>query len=186
MKFNLPNFDAAQVLVVGDVMLDRYWYGNTDRISPEAPVPVVHVQKRDERPGGAGNVALNIAALGTKAALVATVGKDQEAILLREKLEAANVSCDFKREDNKPTITKLRVLSHNQQLIRMDFEEALYQQSEESPLLDLCRPHFSKAKVIIMSDYGKGSMGAQQKIIQAAKKENIPVLVDPKGSDFSI
>lgn len=186
MKFKLPNFDEAQVLVVGDVMLDRYWYGDTDRISPEAPVPVVHVQKRDERPGGAGNVALNISALGSKAVLVAMVGNDPEAVLLREKLEAVKVACHFKHEMDKPTITKLRVLSHNQQLIRMDFEEMLYQQSDESPLLSLCQAHFSETNVIIMSDYGKGSMGAQQKIIQAAKKANIPVLVDPKGRDFSI
>src|SRR5690606_6227817 len=128
----------------------------------------------------------NISALGSKIVLVGVVGDDPEAVLLREKLEAANVHCHFKHEPDKPTITKLRVLSHNQQLIRMDFEEALYQQSEESPLLNLCRQHFEGTRAIIMSDYGKGSIGAQQPIIQAAKTAGIPVLVDPKGSDFSI
>ncbi len=186
MKFILPPFENACVLVVGDVMLDRYWYGTTDRISPEAPVPVVHVSRQDERPGGAGNVALNIAALGAKASLVGMVGEDIIADMLQNKLESVGVSCFFKREQNKPTIAKLRVLSQNQQLIRMDFEEIFYQHSEKSPLLENCLDCFPKIKLIIMSDYGKGSMGNQQTLIQAARKAKLPILVDPKGRDFSI
>lgn len=186
MKFKLPSFEQAQVLVVGDVMLDRYWHGATDRISPEAPVPVVHVHYRDERPGGAGNVALNIAALGAQVNLVGMVGDDGEADSLQNTLEAVGVHCNLRREKNKPTITKLRVLSRNQQLIRMDFEEAFYQHDEHSPLLPNCLECFDQAKVVIVSDYGKGSMGSQQAIIQAARKRGIPVLVDPKGCNFSI
>lgn len=186
MKFKLPDFTVARILVVGDVMLDRYWYGVTDRISPEAPVPVVHVQRCDERPGGAGNVALNITALGAKAILVGMVGDDPEALSLKRKLEAVNVACHFKEEPNKPTITKLRVLSHNQQLIRMDFEEPLYQSGVESPLVELCEKLIKDVDIVVMSDYGKGSIGMHQKIIELAKKEKKPLLVDPKGQDFSI
>lgn len=186
MKFVLPPFEKAQVLVVGDVMLDRYWYGATDRISPEAPVPVVHVTRKDERPGGAGNVALNIAALGAKASLVSMVGNDNEADVLEQKLQTAGIHCCLKREKDKPTITKLRIISHNQQLIRMDFEEAFYQHSETSPLLENCINALADTKLIVMSDYGKGAMGSQQPIIQAARKAKVPILVDPKGRDFSI
>lgn len=186
MKFVLPPFEKAHVLVVGDVMLDRYWYGATDRISPEAPVPVVHVTRKDERPGGAGNVALNIAALGAKVSLVSMVGSDTEAEVLEQKLQTAGIHCRLKREKDKPTITKLRVISHNQQLIRMDFEEAYYQHSENSPLLENCVDSLANINLIVMSDYGKGSMGSQQPIIQAARKAKVPILVDPKGRDFSI
>ncbi len=186
MKFNLPSFENARLVVVGDVMLDRYWYGNTDRISPEAPVPVVHVKRRDERPGGAGNVALNISALGAKVHLIGAVGKDDAARILEQKLENFKVTCSFHQDAQKPTITKLRVLSHNQQLIRMDFEEHTAQNSENCFLLEKCNEYFGQADVVIMSDYGKGSMGQQQQIIAKARQMNIPILVDPKGSDFSI
>ncbi len=124
MKLSMPNFQQAQVLVVGDVMLDRYWYGETARISPEAPVPVVKVGELEDRPGGAGNVALNIASLGAGALLSGIVGNDDNAKSLTEALQAAQVYCDFHISLEQPTITKLRVLSQKQQLLRMDFEEA--------------------------------------------------------------
>src|SRR3569623_3645821 len=120
MKIHIPHFDKTRVLVVGDVMLDRYWHGATSRISPEAPVPVVRVEEAEARPGGAANVALNIAALGAHAALVGVTGEDAAATLLARRLEAADVHCSFERLDAVPTITKLRVLSRHQQLIRID------------------------------------------------------------------
>ena len=119
-----PQFNSAQVLVVGDVMLDRYWHGATARISPEAPVPVVQVQQREDRAGGAGNVALNIAALGGGVSLLGLVGADEEARVLAQRLQAAQVHCDFETITSHPTITKLRVISRHQQLLRMDFEES--------------------------------------------------------------
>lgn len=123
MKVNLPAFERAGVMVVGDVMLDRYWYGPTCRISPEAPVPVVKVNTAEERPGGAANVAMNIASLGASARLVGLTGIDGAARALSKTLAEVNVKCDFVSVPTHPTITKLRVLSRNQQLIRLDFEE---------------------------------------------------------------
>lgn len=123
MKVNLPAFERAGVMVVGDVMLDRYWYGPTCRISPEAPVPVVKVNTVEERPGGAANVAMNIASLGANVRLVGLTGIDDAARALSKTLAEVNVKCDFVSVPTHPTITKLRVLSRNQQLIRLDFEE---------------------------------------------------------------
>ena len=121
MKVTLPEFERAGVMVVGDVMLDRYWYGPTSRISPEAPVPVVKVDTIEERPGGAANVAMNIASLGANSRLVGLTGIDDAARALSKTLADVNVKCDFVSVPTHPTITKLRVLSRNQQLIRLDF-----------------------------------------------------------------
>ena len=126
MKITLPEYETAQVLVIGDVMLDRYWHGPTARISPEAPVPIVKVEQIEERPGGAANVALNIAALGAKAHLIGLVGNDEPANALTKGLESVHVTTDFVTVDNFPTITKLRVLSRHQQLLRLDFEEGFH------------------------------------------------------------
>ncbi|HSB95013.1 MAG TPA: PfkB family carbohydrate kinase, partial [Spongiibacteraceae bacterium] len=123
MTLSVPRFDKAQVLVIGDVMLDRYWHGGTSRISPEAPVPVVQVNRIEDRPGGAGNVALNIAALGAQASLFGLTGADEAASALVSRLSAAQVRCDFHQVADQPTITKLRVISRHQQLLRMDFEQ---------------------------------------------------------------
>ena len=122
MKLSMPRFDQAAVLVVGDVMLDRYWHGGTSRISPEAPVPVVKVEQIEDRPGGAANVALNIAALGAPALLVGVTGADEAADSLSNSLAAVGVKTSFQRIANQPTIVKLRVMSRHQQLLRMDFE----------------------------------------------------------------
>ena len=123
MPQSMPPFQAARVLVVGDVMLDRYYHGSATRISPEAPVPVVRVNNQEDRPGGAGNVALNIAALGGAATLIGVVGADATAKDLSSRLAAAGVRCEFLESADKPTITKLRVISQHQQLLRMDFEQ---------------------------------------------------------------
>ncbi|WP_459206884.1 bifunctional D-glycero-beta-D-manno-heptose-7-phosphate kinase/D-glycero-beta-D-manno-heptose 1-phosphate adenylyltransferase HldE [Pseudomonas sp. MLB6B] len=184
MKLTMPRFESAPVLVVGDVMLDRYWHGGTSRISPEAPVPVVKVDQIEDRPGGAANVALNIAALGAPALLVGVTGQDEAAESLANSLEAAGVKAALQRIEHQPTILKLRVMSRHQQLLRIDFEEAFdtdtqaLQQSVEA-LLD-------QVKVLVISDYGKGALKNHQALIQAAVARRIPVLADPKGKDFSI
>ncbi|WP_150299583.1 bifunctional D-glycero-beta-D-manno-heptose-7-phosphate kinase/D-glycero-beta-D-manno-heptose 1-phosphate adenylyltransferase HldE [Pseudomonas profundi] len=184
MKLTMPRFDSAPVLVVGDVMLDRYWHGPTHRISPEAPVPVVKVDQIEDRPGGAGNVALNIAALGAPAWLVGVTGEDEAAVSLRQTLNAAGVYCDFQAHASSPTITKLRVLSRHQQLIRLDFEESF--PTDGAAILESVRGLLDKAKVMVLSDYGKGALVNHQELIALARAKNIPVLADPKGADFSI
>src|SRR5690606_11935552 len=123
MQLTMPSFDRAHILVIGDVMLDRYWHGGTTRISPEAPVPVVKVGQVEDRPGGAANVALNIAALGAGASLIGVVGEDEAGMVLQSRLKAAGIRTDFQISTLRPTITKLRVVSRHQQLLRMDFEE---------------------------------------------------------------
>jgi D-beta-D-heptose 7-phosphate kinase/D-beta-D-heptose 1-phosphate adenosyltransferase len=185
MQKQLPNYSIASVLVIGDIMLDRYWFGDTARISPEAPVPVVNIKQTDDRPGGAGNVALNIAALGTKVTLLGISGNDAAAQTLAEQLSAALVSHDIIRLKNTPTITKLRVISRQQQLIRLDFEEkpAEYQPDE---LINIYKQHLAHTNLVILSDYNKGTLICAQQLIQLAREANIPVLVDPKGHDFSM
>lgn len=185
MKLNLPNFDKAQVLVIGDVMLDRYWHGNTSRISPEAPVPIVKVNQMEDRAGGAANVALNIAALGAKALLMGVAGKDEAGLALKKRLQAANIKTDFRISRHAPTITKLRVISRHQQLIRMDFEEKI----PPADALALSQKTISAMKhagAVILSDYAKGTLADPQTIIKAARAKKIPVFVDPKGTDFKL
>lgn len=187
MQVTLPRFDKARVIVVGDVMLDRYWYGATKRISPEAPVPVVRVNSVDDRPGGAGNVALNITSLGAPVWLFGTTGEDEAADSLNTSLAAAGVSCDLARNPNLPTITKLRVISQQQQLIRLDFEETYTgQQSVNDDLTQRIEAHLrtGQADCIVLSDYGKGTLNDIPGLIRLAKKYNVPVLADPKGNDF--
>ena len=184
MKITMPRFDRAQVLVVGDIMLDRYWHGPTSRISPEAPVPVVKVEQVEDRPGGAGNVALNIAALGAGVSLSGITGADESAAILSQRLGAAKVYCDFLSSDTHPTITKLRVISRHQQLIRMDFEEA-FPSADADKLVARVQPIVPEVGALVLSDYAKGALSSPQPLIQAARKAGIPVLVDPKGTDFS-
>ncbi|MFR2698087.1 MAG: PfkB family carbohydrate kinase, partial [Proteus mirabilis] len=183
MKVTLPDFNKANVLVVGDVMLDRYWYGPTSRISPEAPVPVVKVDTIEERPGGAANVAMNIASLGANSRLVGLTGIDEAAKALSNTLSQVNVRCDFVSIATHPTITKLRVLSRNQQLIRLDFEEGFSNVSPE-PIYERIQQALPSMGALILSDYAKGALSHVQQMIQLAKKAGVPVLIDPKGSDF--
>ncbi|KAB8312528.1 bifunctional D-glycero-beta-D-manno-heptose-7-phosphate kinase/D-glycero-beta-D-manno-heptose 1-phosphate adenylyltransferase HldE [Erwinia endophytica] len=183
MKITLPNFNHAGVLVVGDVMLDRYWYGPTSRISPEAPVPVVKVDNVEERPGGAANVAMNIAALGAASRLVGLTGMDDAARVLNETLSGVNVQCDFVSVATHPTITKLRVLSRNQQLIRLDFEEG-FEGEDVEPLHQRIRQALPQVGALVLSDYAKGALTSVDTMIRIAREARVPVLVDPKGSDF--
>ncbi|MDX5628837.1 MULTISPECIES: bifunctional D-glycero-beta-D-manno-heptose-7-phosphate kinase/D-glycero-beta-D-manno-heptose 1-phosphate adenylyltransferase HldE [unclassified Brenneria] len=184
MKVTLPDFRRAGVLVVGDVMLDRYWYGPTNRISPEAPVPVVKVDTIEERPGGAANVAMNIASLGAVSRLVGLTGIDDAARALSAKLNEVNVRCDFVSVPTHPTITKLRVLSRNQQLIRLDFEEG-FDGVDPQPMIERIQQALPNIGALVLSDYAKGALTHVQTMIQTAKAAGVPVLIDPKGTDFS-
>ncbi len=181
----LPNYSTGRVLVIGDLMLDRYWHGATSRISPEAPVPVVHVKNDEQRAGGAGNVALNIAALGGKVSVMGFVGQDEPADSLKTLLQDAGVLCLFEALQDFPTITKLRVMSRHQQLIRLDFEDGFHAVDNEK-LLHLFHAEMMQANAIVLSDYGKGTLNPIQPFIELAKKLDKPVLIDPKGTDFSI
>ncbi|MDC9592149.1 bifunctional D-glycero-beta-D-manno-heptose-7-phosphate kinase/D-glycero-beta-D-manno-heptose 1-phosphate adenylyltransferase HldE [Xenorhabdus sp. IM139775] len=184
MKVTLPDFHRAGVLVVGDVMLDRYWYGPTSRISPEAPVPVVKVETIEERPGGAANVAMNIASLGANSGLIGLTGIDDAARALSDKLNSVKVRCDFVSVPTHPTITKLRVLSRNQQLLRLDFEEG-FQNVDAQPMLEKIQQSLPHIGALVLSDYAKGALSQVQAMIQLANEANVPVLIDPKGSDFN-
>ncbi|AUX73964.1 bifunctional D-glycero-beta-D-manno-heptose-7-phosphate kinase/D-glycero-beta-D-manno-heptose 1-phosphate adenylyltransferase HldE [Erwinia pyrifoliae] len=184
MKITLPDFTRAGVLVVGDVMLDRYWHGPTNRISPEAPVPVVKVDSVEERPGGAANVAMNIASLGARSRLIGLTGIDDAARALSAALSGVNVQCDFVPVATHPTITKLRVLSRNQQLIRLDFEEG-FEGVDPAPMHERIQQSLPGIGALVLSDYAKGALASVETMIALARKAGVPVLVDPKGTDFS-
>lgn len=180
---SLPEFDNARVLVVGDVMLDRYWYGGTSRISPEAPVPVVHVEDIEERPGGAANVATNIAALGATPVLIGVTGDDEAADTLIRLLGTRGVEVGLRRLPGFPTVTKLRVVSRHQQLIRLDFEKPRHA-AGHTGLLSSYERALQSVGAVVLSDYGKGALGEVQPFIKRARISGVPVLVDPKGTDF--
>jgi D-beta-D-heptose 7-phosphate kinase/D-beta-D-heptose 1-phosphate adenosyltransferase len=184
MSIDIPDFSCARVLVVGDVMLDRYWHGDTGRISPEAPVPVVRVQQEEQRPGGAGNVASNIAALGGRPVLLGLVGEDEAARSLAQGLGDAGVDCRLLAAPGWPTITKLRVISRHQQLIRLDFEE-VPEALDAAPLVQGVETLLGETDLVVLSDYGKGTLSRVEAIIERARMAGKPVLVDPKNQDFS-
>ncbi len=184
MKVDIPAFNQAKVLVVGDIMLDRYWHGPTQRISPEAPVPIVKINQDEDRPGGAANVALNIASIGGKVTLAGITGNDEAAKTIESYLRSLDIDCYFDKQQDVPTITKLRVMSRNQQLIRLDFEEslaAINKSALTNNIAELVQQH----DVMLLSDYDKGTLSEVQTLIKLAKHHQIPVLVDPKGTDFS-
>jgi D-glycero-beta-D-manno-heptose-7-phosphate kinase len=183
-KLVLPDCKNARVLVVGDVMLDRYWFGNVERISPEAPVPIVHVQRTEERPGGAANVARNVAALGGQATLLSVVGDDEAGRSLLVLLEKEHVKTIFHQDAQLPTTVKLRVIGRQQQLMRIDFETPPSREVLEDKLDDF-ESLVDSVDVVILSDYGKGSLTHVTKMIDAAKRHGKRVLIDPKGDDFS-
>jgi len=184
MFLTMPVFERAHILVVGDVMLDRYWHGTSSRISPEAPVPVVKIGQTDDRPGGAGNVALNMAALGCNVSLIGVVGADEAGSILQTRLQAARIHTDLQVSANKPTITKLRIISQHQQLLRMDFEEN-FDVTDTSDIVEKVKIAIQHADVLVISDYSKGSLPDCQVLIRMARECGIPVLVDPKGNDFA-
>jgi rfaE bifunctional protein kinase chain/domain len=174
---------AARVLVVGDVMLDRYWFGDVERISPEAPVPVVRIARNEERPGGAANVARNAAALGAKVTLVSVIGDDEPGRALERLLGDEGVRTSLHRDPSLPTTVKLRVIGRQQQLLRIDFETAPSHEVLASKLADYERtlPDFD---VVVLSDYGKGGLAHIARMIELAAARGTPVLVDPKGEDY--
>jgi rfaE bifunctional protein kinase chain/domain len=187
----LPRFSAyrgrvatARVLVVGDVMLDRYWFGDVDRISPEAPVPVVKVMRTEERPGGAANVARNAAALGAPATLLSVTGGDEAGAALERLLATENVRTSFHRDPALPTTVKLRVISRQQQLLRIDFETAPSHEVLATKLADY-EGLVSDCDVVILSDYGKGGLAHITTMIERARGAGKRVLVDPKGEDWT-
>ncbi len=180
---SMVDFKKARVLVVGDVMLDRYWFGNVARISPEAPVPVVHVTRSEERPGGAANVARNAAALGAKVTLLSVVGRDEAGARLAALLKGEKVSTRLHRDAAVHTTVKLRVIGRQQQLLRVDFETAPGHEVLAAKLREY-RSLVSRHDVVILSDYGKGGLAHIDAMIAAANKVGKTVLVDPKGDDF--
>lgn len=181
----LPDFSKANITIIGDVMLDRYWFGDTSRISPEAPVPVVKIGGTENRPGGAGNVALNIAALGGSATLLGFSGTDEAAHILEQQLRSAGVQYDVCKLASLSTIIKLRVISRHQQLLRLDFEEKQIA-SNKDLLLARLKPHLANCNLLVLSDYNKGTLSDPQSLIQLARQAKVPVLIDPKGNDYSI
>ncbi len=184
MRIQMPAFENTRVLVTGDIMLDRYWHGSTARISPEAPVPVVLVKHIEERPGGAGNVALNVAALGGQATVLGLTGPDEAAEILEKRLTAAGIRCLFQRQHGFSTVTKLRVMSRHQQLIRLDFEDGFsgFDPTQLHAEFERCLPGVD---VVVLSDYGKGALRSARELIAAARSAGKVVLVDPKGVDFA-
>jgi D-beta-D-heptose 7-phosphate kinase/D-beta-D-heptose 1-phosphate adenosyltransferase len=184
MSLTIPDFSSVKALVVGDVMLDEYWFGPTSRISPEAPVPVVRVSQSQARAGGAANVAINLASLGAQTTVVGIVGRDERAETLRKVLLAKDVAAALVESATCPTITKLRVLSRNQQLIRLDTEE-LFPAAEASPVMRTVDRLIAGADTCVLSDYGKGTLTDVQAMIALCRRHGVATLVDPKGDEFS-
>lgn len=187
MQFKTLNFEKARILIIGDVMLDQYWHGDTSRISPESPVPVVHVKRVVERPGGAANVALGVAALGADAFLLGFVGADSAANTLSQLLTASDVKHQLDTLSEHATITKLRVLSRHQQMIRLDTESPF---SDPIATISLQEKYISALdkdiNLVILSDYGKGTLSQSAALISQARAKNITVIVDPKSNDYSM
>jgi len=187
MASPLPSQQAterARILVVGDAMLDRYWFGNVDRISPEAPVPVVRITRTEERLGGAANVARNVTALGAQAGLLAVIGADEAGSQLNTLIAGAGITPHVHADRKISTTVKLRVVGLRQQMLRIDFE----QQPDEEVLLahlDQFSALLPEYDVVVLSDYGKGGLSHIQQIIERARQASKPVLVDPKGDDYA-
>jgi D-beta-D-heptose 7-phosphate kinase/D-beta-D-heptose 1-phosphate adenosyltransferase len=183
MKPIFPNLQGKQILVIGDLMLDSFYHGKANRISPEAPVPVVNVDRVEELPGGAANVAMNIASLGARCKISGITGQDPAADVLQQRLNAVGVDCAFHRSTTH-TIIKRRVISNHQQLLRMDFETP-FEANEWQALKPIVADVIADTAVMVLSDYNKGTLTDPQYWIQLAKQHAIPVLVDPKGDDFA-
>lgn len=182
---HLPDFKSSRVLIAGDLMLDRFWHGATSRISPEAPVPVVRIHDREDRAGGGGNVAINVASLGSTVTVMGSVGEDEAGKRLIQLLESSKVHCLIVSLMEMATITKLRVISRHQQLIRLDFEDDAKITTRQNLDLKTYKKALGATDVVVLSDYGKGALADPQALIAAAKSAGKIVLVDPKGTDFS-
>ena len=182
----LRRISETKVLVVGDAMLDRYWYGDVERISPEAPVPDADITEAQDLPGGAANVARNVSALGAQGDLLSITGDDNEADALERLLRVDKVGCLLCRDKLLNTIVKLRVVSRHlhQQLLRIDFESPPSKDARVA-LLDAYLKQLTEHRAVIISDYGKGGLGHIREMIEVARTKGVPVVVDPKGSDYS-
>lgn len=177
------DFSRCHILVVGDVMIDQYLYGGTGRVSPEAPIPVVKVNQLEQCPGGAGNVALNLVAMGAKVSLLGVRGNDDNGVDLERQLQQHGISCYFQCLDNQPTTTKLRVLSRHQQLLRLDFEEPV-KDLDYSKLTNQFAELVAQTDAVIFSDYNKGALAQIEELIQLTNDQGIPSFVDPKNDNF--
>jgi len=184
MKLHANSFSNINTLVVGDVMLDRYWFGSVDRISPEAPVPVLVVNSEEVRAGGAANVAHNLLALGANSTLLSVVGDDDAGAQIKRIIDSYGASARLKVDPSINTIVKLRMVAQNQQLLRADFEQ---EPSDEvlAQCLDDYKSTVSETDVVVLSDYGKGGLRHVAQMIQIAREHNTPVIIDPKGDDYS-
>ncbi len=187
MTRSLPAFErlaGCRILVVGDVMLDRYWHGEVSRISPEAPVPVVHVRREENRLGGAANVALNVKTLGAQATLLSMVGQDEAARSLQALLVLHGIRAELGEDPGMETIVKLRVIGRSQQMLRIDFEK---EPDHEvlAGMLERFAALLPEHDAVLFSDYGKGGLAHIPHMIRMAREAGKPVLVDPKGSDWA-
>lgn len=185
MKINLLEFNKVKILVVGDVMLDRYWHGLTKRISPEAPVPIVEINEIQEKLGGAANVAMNIKQLGATPYLIGITGIDEAEKIISIKLNKEKIDNHLIKLKNHSTIIKLRVMSHNQHLIRLDFEKEIKNINVSDLIFEKINKILTNFDAIVISDYNKGTVNNLSSVINQARNYNIPILVDPKGNDFS-
>jgi len=184
MTISKEKLSAARVLVVGDVMLDRYWYGAVDRISPEAPVPVVRITREEERNGGAANVAYNLVTLGAQSSLLTVVGDDEASHKLEALVANTGIETYFGRDAQLKTTVKLRVIGRQQQLLRLDFENTPKTEvlaSQTATFVDLLPSH----NAVLFSDYGKGGLAHVSDMIERARAAGKPILIDPKGTDYS-
>ncbi|NYT85709.1 D-glycero-beta-D-manno-heptose-7-phosphate kinase [Pollutimonas harenae] len=180
MPFPAEAVSRVKVLVAGDIMLDRYWFGEVDRISPEAPVPVVRVARREDRLGGAANVARNIVALGAQASLLGIVGGDEAGGKVRDLAREAGINSCLVVDNDLPTTLKMRVMGRQQQLLRVDFEEGPGVQAL-AKLEAQAKQLIAQHDMLVLSDYAKGALSQVEALIGAAREAGVPVLVDPKG-----
>lgn len=182
-QFPAAAIARARVLVIGDLMIDRYWFGDVHRVSPEAPVPVVHVSRCEDRLGGAANVARNIVTLGARATLVGIVGRDEAGTTLSRLTAEAGIAPALV-QDEVPTTVKMRVLGRQQQLLRVDFE-AQPSELARAALYEAVQPLLASHDVVVLSDYAKGALAGVRELIELARTAGKPTLVDPKGDDYS-
>lgn len=184
MTIPRDKMSAARVLVVGDVMLDRYWFGSVERISPEAPVPVVRITREEDRKGGAANVAYNVVTLGAQSSLLTVVGDDEASHKLEALVLGTGIQAYFGRDADLKTTVKLRVIGRQQQLLRVDFENLPKSEvlaSQSASFAELLPEHHT----VLFSDYGKGGLTHVSDMIAQARRAGKPILIDPKGSDYS-
>lgn len=177
------DFSACRIVVIGDVMLDRYWFGDVSRISPEAPVPVVRVRRTEERLGGAANVARNSASLGARSTLIGVIGDDEPGGRIEEMASALGIQVRLARDPGLPTTIKLRVIGRQQQLLRIDFENAPSENAIRSKL-DTVREELAHCDVVVLSDYGKGGLAQIGSVIELARAAGTRIVADPKGDDY--